>query len=180
MGRELSMTDIAARLEIQNVLADYALGIDQRDPARWLSAFHNDAVFEVGFPLAVLRGHDEILAWAEDVWRFQTISHITSSHHIVVTGDHGEGTGRGVGLFKLEDGQVMLASARLEDVYLKRDAEWRILKRKVEIISSFILKDAIGVMLNGIDASSLELLGQLPVGVASIPVEQLGSSELGG
>ena len=145
-----AMLDLLARSEIDRVLADYAHGIDNRDEALWLSAFHHDATYEVGFPSASITGHEQILAWVREPWRFQTITHITGNHRVDLVDDmNATGIGRGVGIFKLENGSVMLATAKLEDRYLKRDGAWKLSYRKVSIISSFLLNDVTDLILNG-------------------------------
>ncbi len=142
---------LLARSEIEAALNDYVLGIDGRDRERWLRAFHADALYEVDYPRAVATGHDEILAWVREPWEFQTITHITGNHHIEVVDDtHARGQGRGVGIFKIKDGSVILATARLDDHYLKRQDVWKISQRKVTIISSFLLTGAQTLILNGV------------------------------
>jgi gamma-hexachlorocyclohexane dehydrochlorinase len=145
---------LAARQEIEGALANYSIGIDDRDPARWLSAFHTDAVFDVDFPKAVLKGHEAILNWAHDPWRFQAITHLTGNHRIDFSDDlNAQGIGHGIGIFKLEDGTTILATARLEDNYQRQEGAWKISRRKVAIVSSFVLTDAQAVMLNGTEVS---------------------------
>jgi hypothetical protein len=68
----------------------------------------------------------------------------------VLDRDNASGRGRGVGIFKVKDGSVILATATLDDRYLKRDGVWRISYRKVTIISSFLLNDATALILNGV------------------------------
>ena len=142
---------LVARSEIDRALADYAHGIDGRDEALWLGAFHHDATYEVGFPHASVVGHAQILDWVREPWRFQTITHITGNHRVDMIDDtSATGLGRGVGIFKLEDGGVMLATAKLEDRYLKRNGAWKLSHRKVSIISSFLLDNVTDLILNGV------------------------------
>jgi gamma-hexachlorocyclohexane dehydrochlorinase len=146
-----SGASIAARLQIEQALADYAIGLDDRDADRWLAAFHDDAVFDVDFPPAILTGHAAILGWAQEVWRFQAITHLTGNHRIdQIEGDHAKGIGCGHGLFKLPDGQTILASARLLDRYERREGVWRIARRKVGVTSSFRLDGSTDLILNGV------------------------------
>lgn len=148
---ETQVAHLVARSEIGKALNDYVLGIDGRDKGRWLAAFHEDAIYEVDFPKAVAKGHEEILSWVREPWEFQTITHITGNHHVdLIDGDKATGRGRGVGIFKIEDGSVILATATLDDRYSKRGGIWRISYRKVTIISSFLLKDATALILNGV------------------------------
>jgi hypothetical protein len=148
---ETQVAQLIARSEIGKALNDYVLGIDGRDKSRWLAAFHEDSIYEVDFPKAVVKGHDEILSWVREPWEFQTITHITGNHHIdVLDRDNASGRGRGVGIFKVKDGSVILATATLDDRYLKRDGVWKISYRKVTIISSFLLNDATALILNGV------------------------------
>ena len=148
---EAQVAQLIARSEIGKTLNDYVLGIDGRDKGRWLAAFHEDSIYEVDFPKAVAKGHDEILAWVREPWEFQTITHITGNHHIdLIDVDNASGRGRGVGIFKIKDGSVILATATLDDRYLRRGGIWKISHRKVTIISSFLLNDATALILNGV------------------------------
>jgi hypothetical protein len=148
---EAQVAQLIARSEIGKALNDYVLGFDGRDKGRWLAAFHQDAVYEVDFPKAVVKGHDEILSWVLEPWEFQTITHITGNHHIdLIDHENASGRGRGVGIFKIKDGSTILATATLDDRYLKRGGSWRISHRKVTIISSFLLNDATPLILNGV------------------------------
>jgi SnoaL-like protein len=148
---ETQVAQLIARSEIGKALNDYVLGIDGRDKSRWLAAFHEDAIYEVDFPKAVVKGHEEILSWVREPWEFQTITHITGNHHIdAIDNDYASGRGRGVGIFKIKDGSVILATATLDDRYLKRGGAWKISYRKVTIISSFLLNDATALILNGV------------------------------
>jgi uncharacterized protein (TIGR02246 family) len=136
--------------EIEAIIADYAEALDTRDGRLWLSVFHDDAVYDVDFPPAVVSGHDALRAWAEDVFRFRTISHLTGNHRIdLIDATTAKAIGRGLGLFTLEDGTVMLASARLIDRFSKRDGKWRIAHRKVNISSAFALNGATELALDG-------------------------------
>lgn len=146
---------LAYRFEIDRILADWLHGIDGRDEGLWLSAFHADGIFEVDAPAACAEGHAAILQWAYDhPWRFQTISHITCAHRVDFIDDHhATGLGRGAGVFKTEDGSVLLTTGRLDDRYTKRDGVWKIAHRKVSVLSGFTLTDAKDVVLNGVLAA---------------------------
>lgn len=154
MNSTIDISRVIARQAIDLALNDYTIGIDDRDAARWLNAFHVDAVFDVDFPRAVLKGHEAILAWAREAWLFQTISHLTGNHRIeFVDNTHATGIGRGLGIFKLEDGTTVLATARLDDQYESRSGAWKIASRKVFLISSFALRDATPLILNGVEVN---------------------------
>lgn len=150
-GIKKTLSTLVARSEIDRALTDYAHGIDGRDEAQWLSAFHHDAIYDVGFPSASMIGHEKILEWVRGPWLFQTITHITGNHRVDMVDDvNATGVGRGVGIFKLEDGSVVLATAKLEDRYQNRDGAWKISYRKVSIISSFQLNNVTDLILNGL------------------------------
>lgn len=147
---QAAIAELDARAGIETALADYAIGIDERDPDRWLSAFHEDAVLDVAFPQAVLKGHAEILAWAKGLFRFQSLAHLTGNHRITFIDDgRAEGICGGLGLFKLEDGTVTLASARLTDHYARRDGHWRIQHRTMRLTSCFQLNGAVDLIAQG-------------------------------
>lgn len=140
------------RYEIDQLLANWLHGLDGKDAALWLSAFHTDGVFEVDAPAAYAKGHDAILEWASThPWSFQTRSHITCAHRIDFIDDHSAtGLGRGAGVFKIEDGTVLLTTGRLDDRYQKRNGVWKIAHRKVSVLSGFKLDGAVDSVLNGV------------------------------
>ena len=144
-----TLTWLLAQKEIEAVLADYAIGMDDRDTERLLSAFAEDAVLDAA--KGVLEGHAAILEWAEEAFKAQTMAHLTGNHRIdIIDEKSAKGVGGGFGLSKLEDGTVVLAFARLIDRYSKINRKWRISYRKIHLMSSFKLNDPIDLIINGI------------------------------
>ena len=142
---------LIARADIDHVLANWVHGLDTRNEGLWLSVFHDDGVFEVDAPAALAEGRDAILLWAREPWRFQTITHITGAHQIEFSDcEHATGVGRGVGIFKIENGALMLTTGKLEDRFVKKDGVWKLSYRKVNIISSFLINGATDLILNGV------------------------------
>ncbi len=127
---------MAARLQIKAAVDNYALGLDTRDPDRFLSAWHEDAVWDVDHPPAVCRGHGQITEFAEASWReFKVLNHFTMNHVVDFDGGVGGGKASGLGhagaMMVSADGLYLTAAAVFHDTYERRDGVWRMTYRKV-------------------------------------------------
>jgi hypothetical protein len=126
------ITELAARQNIKNALDNYALGMDLRDPERFLSAWHTDAVFDQDNPKGIFNGHDEILGWVEDVWLLYRLTvHVTTNHTIEFeTETAATGVGHVIGTLLPADGTYQIGAATYYDKYECRDGVWRMAFRK--------------------------------------------------
>jgi hypothetical protein len=132
---QTSHQELSARLQIKEAMDKYALGIDLRDPERFLGAWHEDAVFDVDHPPQICTGHSEILGWAESVWQlFDVLNHFTMNHIIDFEGDDkASGVGHAAAMFVMADGAYVTAAAIYYDKYEMRDGVWRMTYRKVDV-----------------------------------------------
>ena len=90
-------------------------------------------------------------------WRFEALTHLTANHKITFVSEiEARGKGKALGLFKLEDGAVILSTAAYDDVYTVRNGRWKIAARKVHIISAFRLDEVTDLILNGVAQASPE------------------------
>lgn len=141
---------IEARLDIETALADYCIGIDDRDPDRWVSAFHHDAVFDVDYPAQICRGHAAIIAWVQGPWGFDAISHLSGNSRIqFIDETHAEGIAHATAMFRLKDGSSLLGTARYSDKYSAIDGIWRIAYRKVHVVQMGAYTSVTYIILNG-------------------------------
>jgi len=97
-----AVTDPAAetadRLAIQDLAYRYAAGVDRRDKALFLSAFHPDATLTIvrndpdgADQVVVRRGHGELGTIPELITRYDKTFHFVGNHHCVVSGDEATG-----------------------------------------------------------------------------------------
>lgn len=143
-----TLAKLMAQKEIEAAIANYAIGLDDRDANRFISAFHEDAVLDVA--KGRLEGRPAILAWAKDLFRYQTMAHLSGNHNIdVIDENNAKGVGGAFALSSLDDGSVILAFGRLTDRYSKIDEKWRISHRRVAVMSSFKLSGATALIIDG-------------------------------
>lgn len=135
-----TLDELISKSRIGSVLNDYALGMDLRNRARFLSAWHDDATWEVnsavgGGPLSAT-GHAEIEAALDELWAMeQLVLHLTGNHEIQLdspTRAHADCHTVIIGV--TQDGKFFLNGAVYpEDKFELRDGVWRFSYRRVEI-----------------------------------------------
>ncbi|HEX7784466.1 MAG TPA: nuclear transport factor 2 family protein [Sphingobium sp.] len=145
----MSPTDyLIAIKQIESVIADYAIGLDSRDMDRFLSAFHSEATLDVA--KGVITGRESIREWAEEVFSYRTIGHLTGNHRIELHDlNRASSVGGGLGLSTMPDGAIVFAFAQLTDRYVKIGNIWQIEYRRVALVSAFELPGAVPIMING-------------------------------
>lgn len=123
---------LVAKEGIQRAFDNYALGMDLHDLDRFLSAWHEDAVFIQDNPKGEFVGHAQLQEWVESVW-----TGYSSTNHLVgnVAADFlsptvARSVGGCVGLLCLADGRYQPGGAHYFDRYELRDGVWRIAYRK--------------------------------------------------
>jgi uncharacterized protein (TIGR02246 family) len=130
------MLDIAARLAIQDLLANYCHRVDHGDAAGWVELFAPDGSFEVVGAIQ-LQGAEQLMAMPGIVaqqgngkWRHQ----ITN---IVAKSGDGDGTARVVAYGLVTDWQNGGKPASFTDyeILLRRiDGEWRIAQLVAKLV----------------------------------------------
>jgi hypothetical protein len=134
-----AIQELLSRAAIDTALNDYALGMDLREPERFASAWHDDAVWEMNSAVGAdgLRGqaHDGILKVVRELWGMQQlVQHVTANHSVVFDDpDHAHGDGHttiyGV---NATGGFFMIGAVYPADSFERRDGTWRLSYRRVD------------------------------------------------
>lgn len=135
---------LIAREGINRAFDNYALGMDLRDLDRFLSAWHDDAVFIQDNPKGEFAGHKGLQAWVESVWAgYATTNHLVGNLAIDLTGpDQASAVGGCVGLLVQSDGSYQPGGAHYFDRYTRRNGVWRISYRKCWVSHLAVLPGA--------------------------------------
>jgi hypothetical protein len=124
--------------QLRRLATSYARGVDRRDRALFLSAFHPDATLIVPSG-RVLKGHDEIGKVTEAIARFGTTFHFLgqSAYEPPDEGLDPAGTARGevycIAHHWAQDRPVLIMYIRYQDIYRRDDSAWRITSRRVVV-----------------------------------------------
>ncbi|MEV6639488.1 nuclear transport factor 2 family protein [Amycolatopsis sp. NPDC051371] len=129
-----SQEELLARLQIKAAMDSYALGLDTRDLNRFLSAWHEDAIWDVDHPPATCDGHNQITEFAEASWQeIKVLNHFTMNHVVEISGDQGSGVGHAAAMMVSADDLYITAAAVFHDKYERRSGTWKISHRKVTL-----------------------------------------------
>ena len=122
--------------QLRRLAVSYARGVDRRDRALFLSAFHPEATLTVHSG-KVLRGHDEIGRVTEAIKRYSTTFHFLgqSAYEPPDDGLDPRGTARGevycIAHHWAQERPAVIMYIRYQDVYRQDDAGWLITSRRV-------------------------------------------------
>jgi uncharacterized protein (TIGR02246 family) len=125
--------DLAA---IQQVLATYALGIDERDFDRVAECFAEEAEATYG-GVELPRGRDAIRGWLQANTDFVASTHLLAPSVVELHGDRAEAVTSAVAFLVRElDGERRLHTRGLRyvDTLRRRDGTWRIVRRVHEAL----------------------------------------------
>jgi len=129
---EARVDELESRAAIADLIAGYCEGVDQKNDARFLGLWHDEAEYLIPGGRGNFYGMDGIRqslvviagAWAR-TWHWTT-------NHTVSFQDADHATGRS-DVFaiceKHEDAGTCLVSATYEDVYERRDGQWKFTRR---------------------------------------------------
>lgn len=128
---EAEVRDLAARRDIAGAVQRYMRGLDRLDPDLQKTAFHPDAIIDVGL---MKGGVDEFVTFAQDLLAgMDATHHLLGQIDLTVDGDtaHGECYFQAWHRAMDDDGGVrdVFISGRYVDDYACRDGEWRITAR---------------------------------------------------
>jgi uncharacterized protein (TIGR02246 family) len=124
--------------QLRKLATSYARGVDRRDRALFLSAFHPDATLTIPSG-KVLKGHDEIGQVTEAIKSFDTTFHFLgqAAYEPPDEGLDPQGTARGevycVAHHWAEGRPALTMYVRYQDVYQRTDAGWLITARRVVV-----------------------------------------------
>jgi hypothetical protein len=127
------VAQLIARQEIRDCVYRCARGLDRHDPAILRSAFHRDAIINIG---EFVGGLDEFVRWssAGHEERFGGHSHNITCHHAEVNGDEAHTESYVLmGLREKDSAVVHLTGGRYIDRFERRRGEWRIALRRLAV-----------------------------------------------
>lgn len=128
--------ELESRASLRDLVTDYCLGFDTHNWDKFISIWHEDAVWEIGPPFGTFHGHDGIRQAVFDVlypaWR--ETHHLTSNLRLEF-----DDPNRAHGVCNVDcmgataDDIVQMISATYSDDFERRDGVWKIAKRNVVI-----------------------------------------------
>jgi gamma-hexachlorocyclohexane dehydrochlorinase len=128
--------ELESRAALRDLVSDYCLGFDTRDWDRFISIWHQDAVWEIGPPFGTFTGHEGVRKAVYEVlypvWR--ETHHLTSNLRVTFSDpDHAHGVCNVDCMGATRDDVVQMISATYSDDFERRDGTWKIAKRNVVI-----------------------------------------------
>ena len=135
------MSDVLARiarlesdLAIRRLASDYAHGSDKRQLDRFLSVWHDDAVWDTGEEFI---GLEAIGAAAQRQWDgFRNMHHLTGNHVIDIQSDRATGESDVLVTVQLMDGTWLRAAGVYHDSYERRAGVWKLSARRATVVFS--------------------------------------------
>jgi hypothetical protein len=124
------------RVELRALADRYARGVDRRDRAAYVGAFHPDGVLEIYRPRRTdvlakrLEGHDELGRVTDDIGRYERTFHVVGQATYDVDGDRATGEVYCVAHHVVGDTDRVMY-IRYEDEYTRRDGRWAIEVRRL-------------------------------------------------
>jgi uncharacterized protein (TIGR02246 family) len=127
------MTNIASdRFALQDVMAAYAAGVDERDLERYRDCFADD-VEVIGFSREPIRG---VAAWLDFVatalQNYTATQHLLSLQHATIDGDraHARTDVQATHFLRSPRGAIMTIWATYESDFARLDGHWRITRHR--------------------------------------------------
>jgi len=128
--------ELESRAALRDVVTDYCQGFDQHNWEQFISAWHEDAVWEIGPPFGTFEGHEGVRTAVMEVlypaWR--ETHHLTSNLRLTFADpDHAHGVCDVDCMGATTDDVVQMISATYTDDFERRNGVWKIARRKVKI-----------------------------------------------
>ena len=129
--------ELESRAALRDLVSDYCLGFDNHDRDRFMSIWHDDAVWEIGPPFGTFTGHAEIIRAVDEIlypfWR--ETHHLTTNLRLNFSDvDHAHGMSNCDCMGASKEGDIVqIVNASYADDFERRDGVWKIAKRKVEL-----------------------------------------------
>ena len=139
---EITLTELADRLAIRELVDAYAHCADRRDAQGQKSLFTEDTRFAVYMegqgsePTQVLHGREALTPVFDDLNRYQATMHFNGQSTVALDGDRATGESYCIAhhLFT-DDGErrLMVAWLRYEDTFVKVDDAWLFAERNLYV-----------------------------------------------
>ncbi|MGK2925079.1 MAG: nuclear transport factor 2 family protein [Lysobacterales bacterium] len=128
--------ELESRIALRDLVTDYCLGFDRKDWDRFISIWHEDAVWNIGPPFGAFNGHEGIRKAVFEVlypaWR--ETHHLTSNLRLTFKdADHAHGICNVDCMGASPDGTVQMISATYADEFERREGTWKIARRDVDL-----------------------------------------------
>ena len=128
--------ELESRATLRDLVSDYCIGFDSHDWERFVSIWHDDAVWDIGPPFGTFSGHAGIRTAVFDVlypfWR--ETHHLSTNLHIAFSdANHASGRCDVDCMGAAKDNTVQMVGATYFDAFERRSGQWKIARRKVTI-----------------------------------------------
>ena len=129
--------ELESRATIRDLVTDYCLGFDNHDWKRFISIWHDDAVWEIGAPFGTFNGHEGISKAVHDIlypfWR--ETHHLTTNLRLEFSNaDHAHGICNVDCMGASKEGDIVqMINATYTDDFERRKGVWKIARRKVDL-----------------------------------------------
>jgi gamma-hexachlorocyclohexane dehydrochlorinase len=128
--------ELESRAALRDLVSDYCIGFDSFDADRFMSIWHEDAVWDIGPPFGVFNGTTEIKKAVNEIlypfWR--ETHHLTTNLRIEFSdADHAHGICNCDCMGASKEEIVQMVNASYHDDFERRDGVWKIARRKVDL-----------------------------------------------
>jgi uncharacterized protein (TIGR02246 family) len=126
------------RMELRQVVEQYARGVDTRNPELFADAFTDDALLVTN--TGEVRGRERLLELPPRLARYQATMHLVGNHYVFFEADRDDraaGQTYCVAHHAYEkDGvdRVYVMMIRYDDEYVRLDGGWRIAVRRLHLL----------------------------------------------
>lgn len=128
------MSEWKDRVAINEVLARYIDGVNQRDATLWASSWDVDGEWFLFGPDTV-KGRDAIVsAWTEAMTGFPFVVMFTTQGSVTIDGKSATGRSYTLEVAKDASGTEMRVTGCYEDRYIKREGNWGFAYRKFTML----------------------------------------------
>ena len=130
----LNLAEISDRMEIQQLLVDYASAIDQRRFEDLDRIFTEDAYIDYRAMGGIDGSYPQVKAWLGEVLPlFPAYSHLIGNFDIRLSGDTAAARTMCFNPMKLnDDGQILFCALWYDDEFIRTSEGWR-MTRRVEV-----------------------------------------------
>jgi hypothetical protein len=137
---ELTLGEVADRIALRELFDEYARCADRRDAGGQKALFTEDTVFTVYMdgpgsePTYVLNGREALTPVFADLNRYEVTTHFNGQSTLILDGDRATGESYTIAHHIFTEGgnrQIMIASLRYDDAFIKIDGTWFFAERKL-------------------------------------------------